>query len=123
MEIGMEMRYLAGAVAFVIVMHFWLLWYVLRAVRAMNQVSERFAHAHRSLQLLTETTETGFAAFAGVLREAMQTPKRRKPAPRTVASAVGATDPSELPWLADHSERSPRVEPPRMFAWVLGKEA
>ena len=66
------MYYVAGVLAILVLAEAWLLWRVWIAMRTMHEVTGQLVRVDRALQLLTETAETGFATFAGVLSHSLQ---------------------------------------------------
>ncbi len=72
------MTYAVAVLAVAVTVQTLLLWRVWRAIAALGGVTEHHAQIGRSLRLLTETTETGFASFAGVLSQTMRTTRRPK---------------------------------------------
>jgi hypothetical protein len=104
------MSYVVATLALVVACQLWLLWRIWRTVSALDDVTDECVRVSRTLHLLTETTETGFASFAGALTEAMQPAKRRKPSTRVRAMAARATG-EALPPPAVVSKPAQTVRP------------
>jgi hypothetical protein len=90
------MVYAVGVLAALVLGESWLLWRVGRALGPLAHFADRLAQLSGAVNLLTETAESGFVSFAGVLNEAMQTsPDRRAPrAPRVSPDRTAETAPA-----------------------------
>lgn len=99
------MAYVAGGLTVIIVAQLWVLWRVWRTTRAiqdvtdhlqqvdlrLEQVDGHLKRVDRALQLLTETAESGFDSFAGVLKRAFGPGARPLPAPSGDAAAKASS--------------------------------
>jgi hypothetical protein len=101
--------YLVAILAIAVVGEMWLLWRVARALGALERFADRLAQLSGALNLLTETAESGFVSFAGVMHEAMQ-PAGRRRAPRRSRALAAPAAGASLPPTSSLAESALRLQ-------------